>query len=262
MIRNTFLGWTAAVVLALLCFIGNAQAEKPKVLLLGDSITMHYSPFVIELTSDQADVYRCNQNSTWTGRLLKESLASILDAEKCKWDVVWFNVGNWDITPADARFIRKNPDWGFTAGNAKTSLEDYQKNLGELVRRIREHSPGAKLIFSTTTYIPSVGAKTVEQYNKAAIQVMNKNEVPVFDLYSVTRPHVELLLYKDNTHFSSVANQRLLAPRVASALTAFLENGSLPATGKDALSIPKEMIPALEKERDLGHPKHRGKKKK
>jgi len=81
----------------------------------------------------------------WTGRLLKELLTGILDAEDCKWDIVWFNVGNWDITPATGKFIRKNPDWGFKDGEAKTSLADYEENLGELVRRIRAHSPKAMI---------------------------------------------------------------------------------------------------------------------
>lgn len=68
------------------------------------------------------------------------------------------------------------------------------------------------------------------------------------------------LLYKNNTHFSRVANQQLLAPCIARALKSFIVNGSLP-TGS-SLSIPKAMMPALEKDRDLGHPKSRGKGKK
>ncbi|MHC4252732.1 MAG: SGNH/GDSL hydrolase family protein [Planctomycetota bacterium] len=231
--------------------------------MLGDSITMHYSPFVITLLAEQAEVHRCKENSSWSGRLLKELLTGMLDAEDCKWDIVWFNVGNWDITPATARFIRKNPDWGFKDGEAKTSLTDYEKNLAELIRRIREHSPSVKLVFCTTTHIPQVTARTVEQYNRVAAKVMKKHDVPIFDLYSATKPHVDLLLYKNNTHFSKVANQRLLAPHIASVLKSLIEDGSLPATKPDSsLPIPKDMIPALEKDRDLGHPKSRGKGKK
>jgi lysophospholipase L1-like esterase len=260
MITKNAAVWIIASTVFLACLVSPLEAGEPKVLMLGDSITMHYTPFVIEILKGQADVYRCKENSNWSGRLLKELLTGILDAEGCKWDVVWFNVGNWDITPATARFIRKNPDWGFKDGEAKTSLADYEKNLGELIRRIRTHSPEAKLVFCTTTYIPQVGADAVEQYNQAATRAMKKQNVPVFDLYSVTKPHVDLLLYKNNTHFSKVANQKILAPYIARALKSFIKEGSLP-TGSP-LSIPKTMVPALEEDRDLGHPKSRGKGKK
>jgi lysophospholipase L1-like esterase len=259
--RNT-LNWLPAVVaLTFACLTCSAGAELKKVLYLGDSITLQHSGFVDQLMDGKADVYRCNQNSTWTGRLLKEALADILNAENCKWDIVWFNVGNWDITPADARFVRKNPDWGFESGKPKTSIPDYEKNLAEIIRRIRAHSPGVKVVISTTTYIPSVGAESVEQFNAAAVKTMKANDVPVFDLYAATKPHVDLLLYKNNTHFSKVANQTVIAPHMAAALETFIKSGRLPDTKTaTTLSIPKDTA-ALEKDRDLGHPKHRGKGK-
>ena len=187
---------------------------------------MQYSPYVIDLMEGQAEVYRCKQNSNWTGRLLKELLDDILEAESCKWDVVWFNVGNWDITPADARFIRKNPNWGFVVGKPRTSIPDYEKNMADIVRRIRDHSPDVKLVFTTTTFIPRVGAEGVEAFNRAAVKVMQQNDVPFLDLYAATGPHVDLLLYKDNTHFSKVANQTVVGPHVAGALKLFIHTGS------------------------------------
>jgi hypothetical protein len=70
-------------------------------------------------------------------------------------------------------------------------------------------------------------------------------------------------LYKDNTHFSKVANETVIGPHVAAALKSFIATGSLPAKETvTTLSIPSDMIPTLEKDRDLGHPKQRGKKKK
>ena len=266
MIKKSLSSITILIATVVSCLTVQSEAKSPNVLFLGDSITMHYSPTVIELMEGKAQVYRCKQNVTWTGRLLKEFLAGNLEAENCQWDVVFFNVGNWDITPADARFIRKNPDWKFVDGQPKTPIPEYEKNLAEIIRRIRTHSPGVKLVFTTTTFIPSVGAEGavgVEAFNAAAIKVMKANDVPVFDLYSATKPHVGLLLYKDNTHFSKVANEGVIAPHVAAALATFIDTGALPSReAVTTLSIPKELIPALEKDRDLGHPKHRGKKKK
>jgi len=264
MSRNDICWWPMAIVLALSCLGGKAEAKGPRILLLGDSITMQYSPYVIGQLKDRVEVYRCRQNSNWTGRLLKELLGDILDAEGCQWDVVWFNVGNWDITPAAARFIRKKPDWGFVEGKPKTSIPDYEKNMAEIIRRIRQHSPDVQLVFTTTTFIPRVGAAGAEAFSHAAVKVMQQNGVPVFDLYAATKPHVGLLLYEDNTHFSKVANETaVIGPYVAGALKSFIDTGSLPvAEAAATLPIPKEAIPALKKDRDVGYPKHRGKSKK
>ena len=105
---------------------------------------------------------------------MKGLLDDILDAEGCQWNVVWFNVGNWDITPADARFIRKKPDWGFVEGKPKTSIPEYEKNMAEIIRRIRQHSPDVQVVFTTTTFIPRVGAAGVEAFSHAAVKVMER----------------------------------------------------------------------------------------
>ena len=122
---------------------------------------------------------------------------------------------------------------------------------------MRAHSPKAKLIFVTTSPTPEGNEL---KFNPIAKKVMKENKVTVFDLHLFTKERTDVLLWKENIHYSSVAD-KLIAPHVAKAISSVLENKPFPyVTG--TIPIPEEMIPVLEKERDLGHPKKRGKKKK
>ena len=75
---------------------GDAKAELPRVLLIGDSISIGYTKPVIELLKEKAEVHRVKGNAGNTGRGL-ERLPKWLDAKHGKWDVIHFNWGLWDL---------------------------------------------------------------------------------------------------------------------------------------------------------------------
>ena len=64
MIKNGIL-----IMLALLCIVSLAsfQAEKPKILIIGDSISIGYTPFVQQALADIAEVFHNPGNAQHTG---------------------------------------------------------------------------------------------------------------------------------------------------------------------------------------------------
>src|SRR5689334_4519550 len=94
----------------------------PRVLLIGDSISMGYTIPVRDALKGKANVHRIlvNGSSTVTGLAnLKEWLGS------GKWDVIHFNWGLHDLKHyKDGKMDPSGPIW--------VPVADYEKNLGEL----------------------------------------------------------------------------------------------------------------------------------
>jgi len=111
-------------------------AGLPRVLLIGDSISMGYTLPVRKLLEGKANVHRILTN----GGPTKNGVANI---EKWlgggKWDVIHFNWGIHDL--------KYMPD-----GKRQVEPAGYEANLRKLVARMK--ATGAKLIWATTTPIP------------------------------------------------------------------------------------------------------------
>lgn len=111
----------------------------PRVLLLGDSISIGYTLPVRESLKGKANVHRPPTNCSSTGNAL-----SHLDAwlGEGKWDVIHFNFGLHDA---------KLPPEGVR--HAPPAV--YEKNLRELVERLQ--ATGAALVWASTTPVPNGG---------------------------------------------------------------------------------------------------------
>ncbi len=182
---------------------GLARTELPRVLIIGDSISMGYTNPVQERLRGKANVSRPAENCSSTGNGLKRMERWLGDK---KWDVIHFNFGLHDA---------KLPPEG--VGHA--SLEDYEKNLRELVARMQK--TGAKLIFATTTPVPNDGILSptrrfgsIEQYNAVAKKVMTELGVEVNDLNAAIAPRLGELQRPNDVHFTD-AGSALLAQVVA-----------------------------------------------
>jgi acyl-CoA thioesterase-1 len=181
----------------------------PRVLLMGDSISMGYTFPVRELLRGKANVHRipANGGPTINGlQHLDEWLAG-------KWDVIHFNFGLHDIKIA--------PD-----GSRQVPLEKYGENLRAIVERLNR--TGARLIWASTTPVPDAKvdpprqSADVEAYNLAARRIMQEKGVPVNDLYSLALPRLKELQQPANVHFTPEGS-RVLAERVAAAIAAELK---------------------------------------
>lgn len=181
-------------------------AGLPRVLIIGDSISMGYTLPVRELLAGKANVHRPPTNCSSTGNGLNH-LKSWLGAQK--WDVIHFNFGLHDAKlPPEG--IRHAPP------------EIYEKNLRELVRLMQ--ATGARLIFATTTPVPNNGIisptrrfGSIESYNSAALKVMKEAGVAVNDLNGFITPQVATLQKPNDVHFTEEGSARL-AGQVAAAL--------------------------------------------
>jgi hypothetical protein len=111
-------------------------AGLPRVLLIGDSISMGYTLPVRKLLEGKANVHRIPEN----GGPTRNGMAKI---DKWlgtgPWNVIHFNWGIHDL-----KFM---PD-----GKRQVESEDYEQNLRALVAKLK--ATGAKLIWATTTPIP------------------------------------------------------------------------------------------------------------
>lgn len=176
-------------------------AGLPRVLLIGDSISMGYTLPVRKLLEGKANVHRIPTN----GGPTKSGIANI---EKWlgdgPWDVIHFNWGIHDL--------RHMPD-----GKRQVEPADYEKNLRALVARLKQ--TGAKLIWATITPIPDgeLNPKrtfgNVAEYNAIARKVMEKNGVQIDDLNAWMTPRFEEFHNPKDLHYGP-AGYEFLAQKV------------------------------------------------
>jgi acyl-CoA thioesterase-1 len=171
----------------------------PRVLLIGDSISIGYTLPVREVLAEKANVHRIPTNGGPTIRGLEQIDAWLGDSE---WDVIHFNWGLHDLRRDD--------------GNHQVSLDEYEKNMETLVTRLEK--TGAKLIWASTTPVPAGSAKRTPgdevQFNQAAARVMKKHGIATDDLYTFALPKLEKIQIKANVHFTP-SGSKVLAGEVA-----------------------------------------------
>jgi hypothetical protein len=211
--------------------------ELPKVLILGDSISIGYTPFVQQMLKNEAKVVRPMQkdgkrpeNCSYSANGVKRIDAWLGDT---KWDVIHFNFGlhdlkyigqalpNAKIAPQKGAAIKKNPE-----ARQLSTIEDYLANLEKIVARLKQTK--AKLIFCTTTPVPEGSTGRISgdelKYNAAAIKLMKKLDVSVNDLHvHASQKKVAVFQVKANVHYTKEGSE-LLAEAVVSSLRSSLKS--------------------------------------
>jgi hypothetical protein len=181
-------------------------AARPRVLIIGDSISIGYTASVREMLGEAAEIAHNPGNAADTWRGLKE-LDSWLGSEK--WAVIHFNWGLHDL-----KHVRDGK-LDLTAPRVST-LEQYRENLEKLVVRLK--ASGAKLIWTSTTPIPDGADGRIKgqeiEFNAAAREIMDKHGVVVDDLHTWVWPYLDRYQQKANVHFTKEGS-RFLAERVA-----------------------------------------------
>ncbi|MGB7157962.1 MAG: SGNH/GDSL hydrolase family protein [Tepidisphaeraceae bacterium] len=182
----------------------------PRVLLIGDSISIGYTLQVRELLKGKANVHRIPINGGATEVGLENMQGWLGDG---KWDVIHFNFGLHDAKHMSATEFR-------------ASREQYANNLRQLVAQMK--GTGAKLIFATTTPVPKDGKlsptrvfDSIPARNEIAVKVMAENGVAIDDLYTVVLPVRDEVGRPNDVHFQP-AGYELLAKAVAASIEAEL----------------------------------------
>jgi acyl-CoA thioesterase-1 len=236
---SRFLSLLFGVILALVSPFALAQASKPeaggekkkdpafapvidapglpRVLLIGDSISIGYTPAVREALQGVANVHRIPENGGSTCDGL-EKLDRWLETDGGgKWDVIHFNFGLHDLKHWKDNKLD-------LAGPQLTPLDLYEKNLRDLTAKLLK--TGAKVIFATTTPVPEGSAGRVGRdelaYNEAARRVMKEFKVPIDDLHTAIAPKLGELQLPKNVHFRPEGS-KVLAEQVVGEIAKALK---------------------------------------
>jgi acyl-CoA thioesterase-1 len=195
----------------------NSNQSLPNVLILGDSISIGYTPFVKEMFAGRANVYRPTlgngqpENCEGTTKgvqdidrwLTKTGIGTPMSITAgSQWDIIHFNFGLHDIKHVD-------PLTGKNSNNPKdpqqADLKQYKKNIAIIVEKLK--ATDATLIFATTTPYPDDVQGVLRdpgmpaKYNNAAVKIMNRNGIVVNDLYAFMLPRLSELQLPRNVHF-------------------------------------------------------------
>jgi acyl-CoA thioesterase-1 len=225
--RRTFLKTTFALapVFAFPKLMLPAKNSLPNVLILGDSISIGYTPFVKQKLIGWANIMRPMlengkaENCQGTNNGVKNIKRWLGET---KWDVIHFNFGLHDLKHVD-------PLTGKNSTNPndpqQANLKQYKKNLTEIVEVLMETK--AKLIFATTTPYPDKVDGPLrlpgmpKKYNKIATKIMTKNGIPINNLHAFVLPRMNEIQRPNNVHFTETGSKALaekVADRIKEAL--------------------------------------------
>ena len=177
----------------------------PRVLIIGDSISIGYTPRVRKILDGRANVHRPKTNCKWSA-FGDQKINEWISSEK--WDLIHFNFGLWD--------------WYGWSQDTKATPRSYSKSLDNIVQNLKKS--GAKLVFAMTTP-PCVGPEKnagikiskarAKQFNQAALGVMKKHGVVVNDLYALIENERKKYQRGENDVHYNEAGRDLLAAQVA-----------------------------------------------
>lgn len=185
----------------------------PRVLLIGDSISMGYTLPTRAALAGKANVHRPPTNCGSTVSGLK-NLDAWLGTNH--WDVIHFNWGMHDL-----KYLQN--------GKQNVPPEKYEENLRKLIVRLQK--TGATLVFATTTPIPKNTPgifmrhqEDVEKYNDIAKRVMKENGIVIDDLYAFALPRMSEIQIPNNVHQTKQGSVVLSQKVAASILDALKKN--------------------------------------
>ena len=179
-----------------------------QIYVIGDSISMHYGPFLEELCKGEIPYNRKSGDEGYIdldnpqganggdSKMVLDFVKWQKENGQLDYDLLLLNCGLHDIKTAN--------------GIKQVTPEEYEENLREILNIYK--SAGIDVIFINTTpafeEIHNVRCgefkrhhSDVKLYNKIAEKVMNENGVRVIDLYSFTLPFLPDG-YCDHIHFN------------------------------------------------------------
>ncbi|MFW5868940.1 MAG: SGNH/GDSL hydrolase family protein, partial [Armatimonadota bacterium] len=136
----------------------------PRVLIIGDSISMGYTLPVRKKLEGEANVHRAPTNCGPTSRGVQHIDEWLGDGN---WDVIHFNFGLHDLKVMEE------------TGKHQVPIDEYEENLEQMVARMKQ--TGAELVWASTTPVPDPvngperRSEDVVRYNRVAEAVMREH---------------------------------------------------------------------------------------
>lgn len=205
--KSTFI--TPVFILIIIALMVSCKDGKPKIFVIGDSISLFYGPylqqdfsgkFIYDHKGGTGDAFKDLDNPTGANggdsKMVLEYLKELQANKDFKTDYFLINCGLHDIK----HNAKDDP--------AQISLEEYKNNLKEIIALTRQMD--AKMVWlSSTPVVDSIHNsrvpffrfnKDVVEYNNAADRLMNEAHVPVIDLYTFTKNYIPEG-YMDHVHY-------------------------------------------------------------
>ena len=202
------------------------DSNLPRVLVIGDSISMNYHDAAKQALDGIANYHRIEGNAsnvkngvrkapTWLGNYHEKGL---------HWDVIQFNHGLHDLKQ---KYDSKTETWG----DYSVPLETYQQNLEKLIGILKQTD--AVLIWCSTTPVPNSNKGryarrqgAAADFNRAAAEVIKKHpEILVTDLYQTVdeAPAFDAWRKGRDVHFYRKEEREILGKAVAATIRRALD---------------------------------------
>ncbi|MEC8320755.1 MAG: sulfatase-like hydrolase/transferase [Planctomycetota bacterium] len=193
---------------ALLRAADSIGVPLPRVLLLGDSISMGYHEAVVSSLEGEAIVVRPKENCAGTIRGVSR-IREWLALDGGGHELVHFNFGLHDLKRVDADGRNSNrPE-----DPPQSSIEAYETQLREIAAAIL--ATNARAVFSTTTPVPEGPVRPhrdpadVDRYNAVARAVMKDLGIPVLELGDRVSPRLGDWQRPNDVHFTAEGSRGL-----------------------------------------------------
>jgi len=186
---------TLLFFLTLLSASAPADDALPRVLIIGDSVYNQPAAETAKLLKGKAEVVfaKIEPGEVCNSSIALEKLDIWLGDGK--WDLIHFNFGLGDLVycAPGMKTFRAFPK--HAGGVRATSPEQYEKNLHEIVTRLKEKTGSTHLVWASTTPIRHSSTNVFDmeseiEYNSIAAKVMKSHKVPTNDMYG----HVKSLI--------------------------------------------------------------------
>lgn len=182
-LRIFFFG--VAVLVASLTAQDQPKTELLRVLLIGDVSWNNHFQNAQKALKTKAMVVRSPLGYLSTGASLTRIDELLQDQ---RWDLVCINFGLSDLMYRDPRSKRVRAMSPRAGGVQVTHVDDYSKNLGKLVARLRKSS--SRVLWLTTMPLhprqrtSAIVASDIPIFNAAASVIMSKMNVEVVDVHA------------------------------------------------------------------------------
>lgn len=192
------------------------NTSLPNIFWLGDSITLHYYPYLARYLQEVArlearsgyreavqDINHPRGANCGDSSMVYAFLQTMLPRSEFSSQWIVFNCGLHDIKTDPA------------SGQRQVEPDDYARNLDGIIGLIRAHYKAPVWISTTPVddarhreHCPEVSRfqKDVDTYNELARQVMEAQGVPAFGLHDFTT-RLEGELYMDHVHYTDSIRQ-------------------------------------------------------
>ncbi len=210
-------------------FVSAQQSSLPRILILGDSISMGYTPFVVKELTGVASVSRPTKNGkpencAGTSYAIQNIERWISESNEPA--IIFFNFGLHDLKHEDASGKASND----LETGRQAEPEKYREQLTQIVERLERTQ--AKLVFVATTPVPN-GVKPYRsigdplQYNAIARTVVEPRGIDVLDLYTPVLEKIAIWQKPANVHFNPEGSSQL-AKLVATKARLLLSDRAAP----------------------------------